>query len=133
MRAKDVRRDPDFVLGVLVALVEYMTVNDRAPTVRDLCSAVRWNGEKEVLHALRVLESIGAIRWPIDPDRGIHKTGGIELLVELKRPAVVPIVGYLNAAADFVPGSRWVEFHESGRVIIVKEDGQCLEALVVPS
>ena len=111
------------VVQVYAALVEHIVAHGKSPTVRELCIAANRTGEKEVWYALQVLEHIGAIRWPVNK-LGIHTRRGIELLVPLKEPAIVPIVGYLNAPADFVPGSRWIEFHEDGRVIVNKGEEQ---------
>ena len=106
---------------MFAALVEYIAINDQAPAVRDLCVAVGWLGEKEVWWALQRLESVGVIRWPMD-ETGKRMPRGIELNVPLRKPVVVPVVGYLNEPADFVPGERWVEFHDNGRIIVRGKD-----------
>ena len=118
-----------FVLNVFAALVDYMATQDRAPTVRELCAAVGWNGEKEVWWALQILEGVGAIRWPVGAD-GKRVARGIELLVELHKPVIVPIVGCINAPADFIPGTQWVEFHADGRIIVVEEKEQWAGTIV---
>ncbi len=110
-----------FVLNVFAALVDYMATQGKAPTVRELCAAIGWNGEKEVWWALQVLEDIGQIRWPIGTD-GKRVARGIELLIGLNQPIVVPIVGYINAPADFIPGTQWIEFHTDGRIVVVEEE-----------
>ena len=110
----------NFVVDVLAALVEHIATRGESPSVRDLCAAVGWPGEKEVWWALQTLEDIGVINWPIDSDRKRRADKGIELVIELRQPVRVPIVGYLNAPADFVPGSQWVEIHHDGRIIVVE-------------
>lgn len=116
--------NPKFVLDVLAALVDHFATRGESPSVRDLCTTVGWPGEKEVWWALQVLEEIGAIRWPIDNNTGRRTDKGIELLIELKQPVRVPIVGYLNAPADFIPGTQWIEFHQDGRITVVEGDRQ---------
>jgi len=108
----------EFVLAVFTALVEHVVEHDESPTVRELCMAIGYNGEKEIWWALQLLESIGLIKWSIDSTRGRKAARGIELLVKLKQPMTIPIVGYTNAPADFVPGERWVEFHANGRIVV---------------
>jgi len=107
----------EFVLSVFAALVHHIAVHDEAPTVRQLMVATGWSGEKEIWWALQTLENIGIIHWPKD-GLGKRIAHGIELQVPTKAPMRVPIVGYLNAPADFVPGERWVEFHDDGRVTV---------------
>jgi hypothetical protein len=118
------------VLDVFAELVDYIVTHGESPSVRDLCIATGWSGEKEIWWSLQILEDVGAIKWDIDPSTGKRADRGIELLVRLKQPVKVPIVGYLNIPSDFVPGSRWIEFYEDGR-IIVNEGERTWEAILI--
>lgn len=120
------------VLEVFAALVHHIAVYGEAPTVRELMVATGWSGEKEIWWSLQTLESINMVRWPKD-ETGKRLARGIELRVGLRRPVKVPIVGYINTPADFVPGEHWVEFHEDGRIIVDKGDERWEGTAIYPT
>lgn len=109
-----------FVVDVFAAVVEHIVARGESPTVREVCAAIGWNGEKEVWWALQILERLGLIYWPVDEHRGHRAHRGIRLQIELNKPTIIPIVGYLGKPADFVPGTRWVEIHTDGKIIVVE-------------
>lgn len=113
-------------IEVLNGLARFIKENGRAPTVRELKQELGYFATGQLYQYLIDLEAAGVIRWPKDRF-GKRKARGIELLVPLKGPHQIPIVGTIGNPPDFVPGEKWVEVHDDGRITV---DGQTWQVVV---
>jgi SOS-response transcriptional repressor LexA len=102
-------------LRVLDAIAAHRIRHGQSPTVREICLATGILSEIDVWQCIESLLEIGVIKWDKVGNRRPFR--GIELLVRTTEPAKIPLVGN-----DYVPGSRWLEFHDDGVILYVTPD-----------
>lgn len=101
---------------VLHAIAAHVAKHGESPTVREVCVAVGMATEKRIWESINALIDIGVLEWDRG-ESGKAKQRGIKLLVDLNEPTKVPVIG-----KGFVPGSKWVEFHDDGSIFYVTPD-----------
>lgn len=112
------KRSVERTVKVLRAIAEHITKHGESPTIREICVAVGMATEKRIWESVNTLILIGVLGWDRGPSgKGEHR--GIKLLVGLNEPTKVPVIGQ-----GFIPGSRWVEFHDDGSIFYVTPDGR---------
>jgi len=108
---------------VLEAIIEYCIDNDTdiCPSVRWVCMRIGYVSSKEVWASMRRMEQAGILSWPYNEAHG--RRGKARLLIKLKRPTEIPIIGYADRSRyPHAPGAKCVQITVDGEFYIDEKE-----------